>query len=70
MGTLVVLVAVPVAALTLARRLAHHPLLMLGKDIAVSLFVLAHALFLAARWVCRFIAEEVHTWKVSRSSAQ
>ncbi|WP_034268275.1 hypothetical protein [Actinospica robiniae] len=70
MGTLLVVVVAPVAALTLARRLVRHPAYAWVKDIAASVAVLVRLAYKLVRFLVLFVVGEVRSWKLSRSSAQ
>ena len=70
MGTVLVVVAVPVAALTLARRLARHPAFTWVTDLAASVALLARLAYRLVRFLVLFVVGEVRSWKLSRSSAQ
>lgn len=70
MGTLLIVFAAPVAALTLARRLVRHPAYTWVKDIAASVAVLVRLAYKLARFAVLFVVGEVRAWKLSRFSAQ
>ena len=59
---LLLLLVGPVVALTVARRLAGHWLVVLVRDLFVSALLLSRALFLGARFVVRLISGEVRSW--------
>lgn len=59
---LLLLLVGPVVALTVARRLAGHWLVVLVRDLFVSVLMLSRALFLGARFVFRLISGEVRSW--------
>ncbi|MBS2962095.1 hypothetical protein KGA66_03480 [Actinocrinis puniceicyclus] len=65
---LVLLVVVPVAVVFAARRLAGHPMVLVGRDLAVSVFLVGRFVYRAARLLVRFIVGEVRSWQISRSS--
>lgn len=70
MTTLLFVAVVPVAALTLARRLARHPAYQWVKDIAASVTLLARLVYKLIRFLVLFVVGEVRSWRLSRSSAQ
>lgn len=67
MLTLVLIVVVPVVALTLVRRAAGHPAVRFLLDLLSSALILARLLYRCARFVYRLIAGEVRSWTLSRS---
>ena len=70
MTTLLFDVAVPVVALTLARRLVRHPAFAWVKDIAASVALLVRLAYRLVRFLVLFVVGEVRSWKLSRSSVQ
>ncbi len=56
-----------VAALTLARRLARHPLIRWLIDFAVSAYLIGKVLYRLGRTAFRFVSGEVRSWTLSRS---
>ena len=67
MLTLVLVVVVPVVALTVARRLAGHPLIAFLLDLLASAWLIARALSKVAGWCYRLVWGEVRAWRISRS---
>jgi len=67
MLTVVVVVVVPVLALTLVRRAAGHPAVRFLLDLLSSALILARLLFRFVRFVYRLVAGEVRSWTLSRS---
>jgi len=67
MLTLVLIVVVPVVALTVARRLADHPVLRFFLDLLGSAWLIARGVSWLARWVYRLVWGEVRAWRMSRS---
>ena len=70
MITLLFVAAVPVAALTFARRLVRHPAYQWVRDITSSIAVLVRLAYKIVRFLVLFVVGEVRSWKLSRSSAQ
>jgi hypothetical protein len=66
---LVLLVVLPVVALTLARRSADHPAVVLVRDLLVSTFLIGRFLYRLLRSIYRYVSGEVRTWSLSRSSS-
>jgi hypothetical protein len=60
----VLAVVVPVVALTVARSLADHWLIVLVKELAISLFLLCRWLFLGGRFIVRYVRGEARTWSI------
>ncbi len=69
MLAVILLVVVPVVALTLARRSADHPAVVFVRDLLVSAFLIGRFLYRLARSIYRYISGEVRTWSLSRSSS-
>jgi hypothetical protein len=67
MLTVVLIVVVPVVALTVARRLAGHPLVRFLLDLFASAWLIARGVSWLARWVYRLVWGEVRAWRMSRS---
>ncbi len=67
MLTLVLIVVVPVVALTVARRLAGHPLIGFVLELFASAWLIARGLSWLVRWVYRLVWGEVRAWRMSRS---
>lgn len=67
MLTVVLVLVVPVLALTLARRAAGHPAVRFLLDLLSSALILARLLYRLARFVYRFVTGEVRSWTLSRS---
>jgi len=65
--TLVLIVVVPVVALTVARRLAGHPLIAFLLDLFALAWLIARGLSWLARWCYRLVWGEVRAWRMSRS---
>jgi hypothetical protein len=59
---LLLLLVGSVVALTVARRLAGHWLVVLVKDLFVSVLLLSRAVFVGVRFVVRLISGEVRSW--------
>jgi hypothetical protein len=65
--TVVLVLAVPVVALTLARRAAGHPLVRFLLDLLTSVLILARLVYRVVRFLVVLIVGEVRTWRLSRS---
>jgi hypothetical protein len=65
--TVILIVVVPVVALTVARRLAGHPLVRFLLDLFASAWLIARGLSWLARWCYRLVWGEVRAWRMSRS---
>lgn len=70
MLTLVLVLVVPVAVVFLARRLADHPAVGVVRDLAIAVYIVARFVYRVGRIVVRYIAGEVRSWQVSRSSSR
>lgn len=70
MLVLVLLVVVPVAVVFAARRLAGHPVVLVGRDLAIAVYVVGRFLYRAVRLLVRFVVGEVRSWQISRSSSR
>lgn len=58
----VLVVGGPVAVVFAARRLAGHPLVVLVRDVAVSVVLVARFAYRGGRLVVRVVAGEVRSW--------
>jgi hypothetical protein len=67
MLTAVLVLAVPVVALTLARRAAGHPLVRFLLDLLASALILARLAYRVIRFLVLLIVGEVRSWRLSRS---
>ncbi len=67
MLTVILIVVVPVVALTVARRLAGHPLVRFLLDLFASAWLIARAFSKVLRWCYRLVWGEVRAWRMSRS---
>lgn len=70
MLTLVLVLVVPVAVVFLARRLADHAAVVVVRDLAIAVYIVARFVYRAGRIVVRYIAGEVRSWQVSRSTSR
>ena len=67
MLTAVLVLVVPVVALTLFRRAAGHPLVRFLLDLLASALILARLAYRIIRFLVLLIVGEVRTWRLSRS---
>ncbi len=67
---LVLVLVVPVAVVFVARRLVDHPAVLVVRDLAIALYIVARFVFRLGRIVVRYIAGEVRSWQISRSTSR
>jgi hypothetical protein len=67
---LALILVVPVAGVFVARRLADHPAVLVVRDLAIAVYIVARFIYRLGRIVVRYIAGEVRSWQVSRSTSR